>query len=92
MIIGVTGANGAGKTVVCEHLRTLGFHYYSLSDEIREELERQNLPATRENLIECGNRLRRAHGPAVLADRIRAWLEPDSNYVIDSVRAPAEIA
>ena len=91
MIIGLTGANGAGKTVTAEYLRTKGFEYHSLSDEIRNELAAAGREATRENLIEMGNQLRAEYGPAVLADRIRARLRPDRNYVIDSIRNPYEV-
>ena len=35
MIIGLTGANGAGKTVTADHLKAKGFRFYSLSDEIQ---------------------------------------------------------
>jgi dCMP deaminase len=91
MIIALTGTNGAGKTTVCEHLKRLGFAYYSLSDEIRAELARRGQPATRENLIEMGNRLRREGGPAILAERVKAKLELGCNYVVDSVRNPAEV-
>jgi dCMP deaminase len=91
MIIGLTGTNGAGKTVTADYLRSKGFHFHSLSDEIREELERQGRTATRENLIEVGNQLRAEHGPAVLAERVKARLRPDWNYVIDSIRNPYEV-
>ncbi len=91
MIIGLTGTNGAGKTVTAEHLRTKGFEYHSLSDEIRSELDSIGCEATRENLIEMGNQLRGEHGPAVLANRIKSRLRPDRNYVIDSIRNPYEV-
>ncbi len=91
MIIGLTGTNGAGKTVAAVHLQTNGFASHSLSDEIRAELEQQGREATRENLIETGNRLRTDHGPAVLAERVKARLRPDRNYVIDSIRNPHEV-
>jgi len=91
MIIGLTGPNGSGKTAVCDYLKTRGFSYESLSDEIRKELETRDQPATRENLIAMGNHLRREFGPSVLADRVISRLQPDGNYVIDSVRNPAEV-
>jgi dCMP deaminase len=91
MVIGLTGTNGAGKTAVCDYLKTRGFTYHSLSDEIREELGRRNQPANRENLIEMGNALRREAGPAVLAERVKARLSPERNYVVDSVRNPSEV-
>jgi dCMP deaminase len=91
MIIGLTGTNGAGKTVTADYLKSKSFHFHSLSDEIRDELARQNKEATRANLIEAGNQLRAEHGPAVLAERIKAKLRPDWNYAIDSIRNPYEV-
>ena len=91
MIVGLTGTNGAGKTVTADHLKAKGFRFHSLSDEIRAELERQGLSNTRENLIEMGNRLRREYGPPVLAERVKTKLRPDQNYVIDSIRNPSEV-
>lgn len=91
MVIGLTGTNGAGKTTLAEHLRQRGFSFLSLSDELRRELEREGRDATRENLIEAGNRLRRDFGLAVLAQRTAARVLPDRNYVIDSIRHPCEI-
>ncbi len=92
MVIGLTGTNGAGKTTLADHLAERGFTYLSLSDELRRELEAQSQPATRENLILCGNRLRQQFGLAVLAERTAARILADRNYVVDSIRHPAEIA
>ena len=91
MIIGLTGTNGSGKTLTADHLRAKGFDFHSLSDEIRKELERLGRPATRENLIDMGNRLRGEFGPAVLAERVKERLRPDHHYVIDSIRNPSEV-
>ena len=54
MVIGLTGTNGAGKTVAGGYLKSRGFRFHSLSDEIRTELESRNQPGSRENLIEMG--------------------------------------
>lgn len=91
MVIGLTGTNGAGKTVAAEHLRRKGFVCYSLSDVIREDLAARGLAPTRENLIAGGNRLRAEFGPAVLAQRIRRKFRPDQHYVVDSIRSPYEV-
>ncbi len=91
MIIGLTGKNGSGKTAVSEYLRSRGFEYYSLSDEIRNEIRRRNMEITREVLIEVGNELRSKFGPGILAERILRNLEDDRNYVIDSIRNPHEV-
>jgi dCMP deaminase len=91
VLIGLTGPNGAGKGVLAEFLKARSFLYLSLSDEIRAELESRNVPVTRDNLVRVGTELRERHGPAVLADRVLAKLSPDRNYVIDSIRHPAEV-
>lgn len=92
MIIGLTGLNGAGKGEAAEFLKKRGFQYYSLSDVIREELEKEDKPVTRQNLIESGNCLRQQYGTSILAERILKRLDPDKNYVVDSFRNPDEVA
>ncbi len=91
VIVGLTGPNGAGKGVLAEFLRARSFLYLSLSDEIREELVRRGLPVSRENLVHVGTELREKYGPAVLAERVLTKLSVDRNYVIDSIRHPAEV-
>lgn len=92
MIIGLIGRNCSGKGEVAKFLQSIGFNYFSLSDILREELKSRELEESRDNLIEIGNELRRKYGPPVLADRILQRLDPDKNYVIDSIRNPAEVA
>ncbi|MDI9613329.1 MAG: deaminase [Acidobacteriota bacterium] len=91
MIIGLTGTNGAGKTVVSDYLRSRGFEFHSLSDAIRAEIRERGEEITRSRLIEVGNELREKHGAGVLAERILAVVESDHNYVIDSIRNPHEV-
>src|SRR5688572_22074605 len=91
MLIGLTGRNAAGKGEVAKYLQTKSFYYYSLSDAIRDEIQSRKQPVTRELLIQVGNELRERFGPAVLAERILQWIEDDKNYVIDSIRNPAEV-
>lgn len=92
MILGVSGPNSAGKGEVVAYLAARSFYPLSLSDAIRRELQRQGLEETRERMIETGRALRAEHGPGVLAERLCAELQPDRNYVIDSIRHPAEVA
>jgi dCMP deaminase len=91
MILGVSGLNGAGKGEVVRFLEARSFYALSLSDVIREELRAKGLEETRERMIEAGRALRTAHGPGALAERLAPRLLPDRNYVIDSVRHPAEV-
>jgi dCMP deaminase len=91
MIIGITGRNAAGKTEVCQYLQHRGFEYHSLSDEIRDEVRARGLEATREVLIAVGNELRSRFGAGALAQRVLQRLGRERNYVVDSIRNPAEV-
>jgi dephospho-CoA kinase len=89
-VVGLTGANAAGKSAVAEALRDHGFTLHSLSDIVREEAARRGLPPEREHLIRIGNLLRREGGPGVLARRLLPRL--GDRDVVDSIRNPAEVA
>jgi len=91
MIIGLTGRNCAGKGVIADFLKELGFTFYSLSDVIREELRKGGEEISREKLIYKGQELRNKFGHAILAEKIIEKLDIEKNYVIDSIRHPAEI-
>ncbi len=90
MLIGLSGTYAAGKGAIAEYLQKKSFYYYSLSDAIREEALANRVTVTRENLILLGNSLRKNFGASVLAERVAKRLEHDKNYVIDSIRNPAE--
>ncbi|HSB47864.1 MAG TPA: deaminase [Candidatus Bilamarchaeum sp.] len=91
MIIGLTGENCAGKSTIAEYLMRKGFYYYSLSDVIREEVKAEGRAVTRENLIKKGNELREKFGPGILGAKMASKVQKDKNYVIDSIRNPAEV-
>ena len=90
MVIGLTGPNACGKGEVATHLARQGFALHSLSDIVREEARARGLPPEREHLIRIGQELRRAEGPGVLAERLLPRLT--AKAVVDSIRAPAEVA
>src|SRR5262245_18800327 len=92
MLIGLTAPNVAGKGQSAKYLQTKSFYYYSLSDAIRDEVRTRKLEVSRESLIQVGNELRQRFGPSILADRIVELTLPDRNYIIDSIRNPAEVA
>ncbi len=91
MILGVSGLNGSGKGEVVRFLEERSFYALSLSDVIRAALREKGLDETRERMIETGNAIRAAMGPGGLAIKLSAQLVPDRNYVIDSIRHPAEV-
>lgn len=96
--IGLTGLNASGKGTVAQYLIDKGYTYYSLSDIVREEATALGRDHSRENLIYVGNKLRKEHGPAVLAQRVAKKIEGARGRVpvrvravIDSIRNLAEI-
>lgn len=91
MIIGLTGRNAAGKGALAEYLKSKGFRYYSLSDVLREELQKEGKELTRENLIAKGREVRKQGGDGYLARKILERIQPDQNYVVDSFRHPSEV-
>ncbi len=91
MIIGLCGKNGSGKGEAAKFLKERAFQYHSLSDAIREEAQKRDLEISRETLIALGTELRAKGGAGVLAERIFEKLDLEKNYVIDSIRHPAEI-
>ncbi|UCE86061.1 MAG: AAA family ATPase [Deltaproteobacteria bacterium] len=92
MILGLSGTYGAGKGEICDYLAARSFEVHSLSDVIRDALRARGHRETRERMIETGTALRAEHGEGVLAERVLGRLEPDRNYVIDSIRHPEEVA
>ena len=91
MIIGLTGRNASGKGEAAKFLKERGFHYFSLSDVLREEASKNGKEITRDSLMALGNSLREKGGPGVLAEKIFSKFDPEKYYVIDSIRHPAEV-
>ncbi len=91
MIIGLTGKNGSGKTMVVDYLKSKGFETFSLSDILREEIRKKGLVEERENLIKTGNELREKYGPGILAKLALDKVKGKNKIAIDSIRNPYEI-
>lgn len=91
MIVGIAGPYGAGKSLVVKFLAERGFVDLSLSDVLRQELRDRGETETRERMISLGRELREREGLDALARRVVRQLTPDRNYVIDSIRHPAEV-
>lgn len=91
IVIGITGKYCAGKTTVCDCLKSKSFYCTSLSDELRSILLKDKVELTRENLIKKGNELRKEHGNNYLAKIVADSMHKDKNYVVDSLRNPDEI-
>ena len=91
MIIGITGTYASGKDTVAEILEEMNFYHVSFSDLLRDELEKQKKPITRDTLIQFGNELRTKHGADILAQIALERLEDGENFVFTSIRNPKEV-
>ena len=90
MIIGITGTNGAGKDTVAEFFIKQGYERLSLSDELRKELKKRNIPETREAMDSVGRELKKKEGYGTLAKRVKKSIT-EKNTVIVSIRNPFEV-
>ncbi len=88
-LIGLTGTNGSGKGEAAAYFQKRGYAYVSLSDVIRDALEKDGLPVTRDNLIHRGNQMRETQGADVLARRVMQTI--NGKTVVDSIRNPQEV-
>lgn len=88
--IGLVGTNGSGKTTACTYLKTKGFHVISLSDFVREEVQKKSLPLDRDTLIQTANSLKDTHGQDYLAKKAHSS-SSHPQVVFDSIRNLAEI-
>lgn len=94
IFLGLIGANGSGKSTVCEYLHHQGFEVISLSDVVRSEAEKKGLPKDRDTLTQLANTLKSQQGIDVLAHLTfkHALQLGTPKIVFDSIRHPAEAA
>lgn len=94
MIIGLTGPMASGKSTTLAAMKNLGFeNQISLSDMIREECKKRNLPIERETMMNVGQSLRDQFGAGVLGKKALEYIKEKggSMWVVDSIRNPAEV-
>ena len=94
-IIAIAGTNGSGKDTVGELLRDeKQYDFVSLSDILRGELDKENLPHSRENLSMMSKRIRDADGDGGLAQlAINQYKQTSSasGLCLTSIRTPGEV-
>lgn len=87
-IIAVVGMCGAGKSVVCEHLESLGYKKIYFGGVTLDILKEEGLEINPENEKVVRERLRKEHGMAAYAifllPKIRE-LSKDNNVVLDGL-------
>ena len=94
-MIGISGTNGAGKDTVGDFLaKDHGWLFVSVTDILRDELKRRDLPIERKNLRMVSTEWRRQYGLGVLIDKAVKIFEKQSEkykgLAIASLRNPGE--
>ena len=95
-VVGLVGPFGSGCSYVGEWIeRNRGYVLLSLSNELRElfNVKYPKKKATRKELQDFGNNIRKENGNDYLARLVWEKIQTDANknYVIDSIRNPDEI-
>lgn len=91
MIIGVVGPLCSGKDSFAQIMSGFGFEVFSFGDVLREEMKKQNIDITRENLQNFSNDLRRNRGAGAVSKIIISRMQPGKNYLVQGFRNPAEV-
>ena len=104
IVVGLTGQFGAGCTTVGEYLQEQGFHYYSLSDVVKDSLQKKlgGIPyeelskkkGIRRALQDEGTNLREPDTQAIAKQvfkQIKSAHYKDEDIVIDSIRNHKEV-
>lgn len=90
-IIGIVGPIGSGKDTAAEYLsKKFSLERYVISDVIREHLSKNDIPMTRENLIEYGDKLSLEYGKAYLAEVLLEKVK--DRGIILGMRIPEQIS
>lgn len=94
-IIGIAGTNGSGKDSIGGLLASRhDYLFVSVTDLLRDELKRRNLPLAREYMRELSAEWRRKRGLGVLVDKAIALLDNNpgtyQGLAIASLRNPGE--
>lgn len=91
MIIGITNLPCSGAGAFARFLAEKGFEEMSYSGLLREELRKRGVEITREAMQNLGNEIREKHGAGELSKRLIAKMKKDRNYVLTTIRNPAEV-
>lgn len=92
-VVGVAGMPGAGKSVVVDVAKRMGYDVVVMGDVVREEARGRGLECTPENLGKVMVELRLQEGSSVIAKRcIPKIMEAKKEKVIvDGIRSMAEV-
>jgi dephospho-CoA kinase len=102
--IAITGTIGAGKGTVVEYLQTKGWRQYSARQILIQELRKDGLALTRDNMTTKAQELRKRYGPGYIIGELLKHAQEDAHKaktsspatpftgaIIESVRAVGEV-
>ena len=93
IIIGITGTLGAGKGEIVNYLvNEKGFIHFSVSDYLKEEINKRKLPINRESMRIVANEIRTKYGAGFIVDFLYKKAKiTNKNSIIESIRTLGEI-
>ena len=92
-IIAISGMPGAGKSIVSDVAREMGYPVYSMGDVVRNEAARLGLEETPDNLGMITLDLRKKNGPTIVARMLVDQIRKDTAHtvVVEGVRSVDEV-
>ncbi|MEM0286487.1 MAG: AAA family ATPase, partial [Candidatus Methanomethyliaceae archaeon] len=87
----ITGMPGAGKSIVANVAKSMGFKVIVMGDVIREEARRRGIKESPEALGELMLNLRKEEGPDAIAKRCIQNLSNNDIAIIEGIRSLEEL-
>ena len=92
LVVGISGALGAGKTTAARHLESIGFRYCRYSEVIERLVKLKGPSYTREDLQVEGQRVHEKLGQRWLGRELLQPMLNEALLVIDGLRFPEDYA
>ena len=95
-VLGISGTNGSGKDAIAKFIENnYGFLFVSVSDLLRDEAKKRNLPIERSVLRSISKEWREISGLGCLVDKAvelyQAGARKKTGVVVVSIRNPGEV-
>ena len=91
-VVAFAGMPGSGKTAAVKVAADRGVQVLRMGDAVWDEVKRQGLPLTAEEVGRVADEMRQSHGPDIWARRtLRKVNTDDKLVVIDGLRSLAEL-
>jgi len=93
LVVGLAGMPGAGKSVVVNVAKAMGYGVVVMGDVVREEASRRGLEPSPENLGGIMLELREKEGASVIAKKCITKIQEtkEQKVIVDGIRSLAEV-